>query len=146
MTAILLNRYCKPILRGPSAMWPDKCSLNYAWNQPKMSKRPTHKSASQLGKVSHEQAQASASEVYARSTDLEVLVRHQVYKKAVAQINQLQLHLNKVRRHVAANLKSKDRPRRWDGWSEGNWMSGFFWGMVVSAVIALFLYAKFLAP
>lgn len=112
-----------------------------------MSKRPTHKSASALpGTVSHEKAQTSANEVYARSTDLEVLVRHQVYKKAVTQINLLQVNLNKVRRHVAANLKAKDRPRRWDGWSEDNWISGFFWGMVVCAVTALFLYAKFLAP
>lgn len=112
-----------------------------------MSKRPTHKSVSALpGTVSHEKAQTSANEVYARSTDLEVLVRHQVYKKAVTQINLLQVNLNKVRRHVAANLKSKDRPRRWDGWSEDNWISGFFWGIVVCAVTALFLYAKFLAP
>jgi hypothetical protein len=114
-----------------------------------MSKRPTHKSASaaqQLGKVSHEQAQTSANEVYARSTDLEVLVRLKLYKKAVEPLNKLQIHLNKVRRHVAANLKSKDRPLHWDGWSENSWLSGFFWGAVVCALAAFIFYFLYLAP
>ncbi len=110
-----------------------------------MSKRPKHNPAS-AGKVSHARAQESANTVYARSTDLEVLVRLKAYKPAVTQIDQLQLNLNKVRSHVSSSLKPKDRPRHWKGWSEDNWGSGFLFGVLAGCVAAALIYMFFLTP
>ncbi len=110
-----------------------------------MSKRPKHKLAS-AGKVSHAQAQESANTVYARSTDLEVLVRLKAYKPAVAQIDKLQLNLNTVRSHVSTSLKAKDRPRHWRGWSNESWGAGFLLGLLIGGLAVALLYNSYVTP